>query len=158
MNLAAELDQVHKSTDKTGTAERCASQLEEEQLGLLCAIYISALVRSVPVEITARRVTFGNFFVQFKRKLEQLDGENPIFLATFDITGIELKTDDGPKDVAGMLLILQFARDHSDSMLFSPAELRLERLSNLAERSGSSVKFAQFLIGNYPAIARIAQL
>jgi hypothetical protein len=73
---------------------------------------------------------------------------------SFHADGVEITNRDGPRMLSDMLRLLNYARDHSDTLVFLPFDMRARRLDAVASECGASVRFTRFVCANFPSLQR----
>ena len=165
MTLTDTLDKIwHAGSD----AQLQAEQLAEEAPGrlvlvstcILLCVHLQMLPTSVSVDddegsanlrfsaITVKvqlNTEGANAVVRYKDSSVQVGiSSDPVF----DVDFSNLK-------LANFLFALEYARDHSDTLVFLPPDIRTSRIVAIAESIEFSEENFRFLLGKYPAIARM---
>jgi hypothetical protein len=151
MILDARLDEIWREGDEA--APRLALSLSESERIAAVQLYVSALLDLCPIAVTSTTVTFSNFVATIEEAPRGLISFSDLGTG-YDVGGITIRENDGPGSMSGFMVLLEFARDHSDSLLYLPSDERDARISGLAERGGASARFVSAALAGYPRAAR----
>lgn len=148
MSLTELLDRIHSAGDKRAAAVQIVSETSTEQALEVAYIHLAALIELVPsaagTDLSGAR-EFGNLRVKLSEVNGCADIEYKDCQRNYSVEGVNLTKNDGPSELAGMLMLLQFARDHSDTLFYLPRQERDFRLESIASDCAASVRFVRFI-------------
>jgi|SRR5271156_1380008 len=156
--LAASLDRIHESGGAPETASAVASELSSDDLWQVIILHLAGLLRQEPISggsFETGSVQFESFAVRL-RKVGTSDADIDYYdrNVSFHADGVEITNHDGPRMLSDMLRVLQYARDHSDTLVYLPSEMRARRLEKVASNCGASVPFTRFICARFPSLER----
>lgn len=156
--LAAVLDRIHKSGGAPETAVAAARGLPSGDLRQVTVLHLAGLLRQEPISgrsLDTGRVQFKSFTIRLRTagasnaNIEYHDRN-----LSYHADGVDITNRDGPKTLSDMLLLLQYARDHSDTLCYLSPEMRARRLDALSNNLGTSVPFTRFICARLPSLQR----
>lgn len=156
--LAAVLDRIHESGGDPETAFAAALRLSLDDLWQVIVLHLAGLLRQQPLSGASSdkdRVQFESFTVRL-RKVSPGNANIEYHDRNISIRaqGVDIRNHDGPETLSDMLRLLQYARDHSDTLCYLPSEMRARRLEALARDLGAGVPFARFICAWFPSLLR----
>ena len=117
-------------------------------------LHLAAILESLPRDSAGERLEFPGLSLA----LEETDEEGDIAYGDigigYRVDGAQLARNDGPSTMSGLLELLVYARERSDSLLYVPQAMREDRIAALARGVGASERFVLFLMSKAPAIER----
>jgi hypothetical protein len=156
--LAAVLDRIHESGGALETAAASAMGLPSDDLWRVAVLHLAGLLRQQPIcggSFGRDRVRFKSFAVRLRKAgASNEDIKYYDRNVSFHVDGIGITKHDGPEMLSDMLRLLQYARDHSDTLCYLPPEMRTHRLEALASDLGTGVPFTRFICAWFPSLQR----
>jgi hypothetical protein len=158
LTLAAVLDSIHESGGALGTAVAAALGLPSDELWRVAVLHLAGMLRQQPIcggSFGADRIRFKSFAVRLQWA-DASSGDIKYYDrdVSFHADGVDITNHDGPETLSDMLRLLQYARDHSDTLCYLPSEMRARRLEALSSDLGTSVPFTRFICAWFPSLQR----
>jgi hypothetical protein len=157
--LTAGLNRIHDSGGAPDTAAGVAMRLSSDDLWRVAVMHLAALLRQQPVGAGSPdtgRVQFGSFALSLQYAgFSEADIEYQDRNVSFYADGLEIRSRDGPRTLSNMLLLLHYARDHSDTLVYLPSEIRARRLEAVAFGCSTSPAFTRFICATFPSLQRV---
>ena len=137
--------------------EAVASSMTAAEMREAAIIHLSALMEGEPEGVTDRGFQINGVTLE----LAPTDDASAVIRygdvsKGFAVHGASLARGDGPTSLAALLRLYLYARDRSDTLLYLPAPMRLERISALAAATGSSERFVRYLLARYRSLSERA--
>jgi hypothetical protein len=132
--------------------DTAAAAMDDHEIAAAAVFHAVGLLNWAPTAVSGNRVSLGNLSVEVTPDPNGKIAYRDIG-RSFSIDGAEGAHDDGPSTMSGLLTVLQYARDRADTLLYLPAAMRADRLSNLAHRSGASERFVRSSLVHYRLVA-----
>jgi hypothetical protein len=156
--LTSVLDRLHEAGGASETASAIALVLTPGDLWQVAVLHLAGLLRQEPISGGAPepgRVQFESFSVRLQKAApSDADIEYCDRNIAFHADGVQITNHDGPRMVSDMLRLLQFARDHSDTLCYLPPDMRAWRFEAVASDCGASVAFTRFICARFPSLER----
>lgn len=156
--LMTGLDRIRDDGGSSETASGVASSLSADDLWRVAVVHLAALLRQQPVSAglsETGRVQFASFAVSLQYAgFIEADIDYQDRNVSFYADGVEITSRDGPRMLSDMLLLMHYARDHSDILVYLPSEMRARRLEAAAVRCGASYRFTRFICARFPSLQR----
>ncbi|WP_417783648.1 hypothetical protein [Terasakiella pusilla] len=157
--LASLLDEIWHSQTPQEAANDCLAKSSKKEVAIVSAWYVASLVEGNfnRVEIGEKDFSIFSNKNQAAIKCDVLDGaDNTNFILYYDdiLMGIScdpaysIKISTTKQSLSNLYQILQYIRDHIDSVLMLPGNLRKERFVYLSQKFGIDVLLLQSLILN----------
>lgn len=139
------------------TFEDVASSMTAAEVREAAIIHLSALLEAEPERVTDEDLQVNGLTLQL------VPTDDPGATIRYDdvskgfaVQGASLTRGDGPTSLAALLKIYLYARDRSDTLLYLPALMRAERITDLAQATGASERFVRHLLACYRNLAERA--
>jgi hypothetical protein len=156
--LAALLDRIHESGGAFETASVVALALSSSDRWQVIVLHLAGLLRQEPISggsFETGRVKFRSIAIRLRKAgPSNADIEYSDRNVRFHADGADITNHDGPRTLSDMLRLLQYARDHSDGLVYLPPEMRARRLEAVASDCGASVPFTRFICARFPSLQR----
>ena len=133
---------------------QAARELGSKERREAAVLHLSALLEALPEVMVGDRLDFDGVSASLAETDRGADIDYDDLGLGYRVDGARLARQDGPPTMAGLLELLVYARDRSDTVLFLPNEMRQERILELARRVGASERFVRFVLARAPAIER----
>lgn len=134
--------------------EQAARSLSSDERREATTLHLSALLQSLPVSFSAERIEFPGLSLTLAEVTEGADLAYEDLGLGYRIEGAKVDPSGGPSRMSGLLELLVYARERSDTLTYLPAEMRRERIVDLVKRVGASEPFVRFILAQAPAIER----
>jgi hypothetical protein len=154
MRLDATLDKIAQRPPHAVPLSQSDFALPADQLREAAIIHLATLLSLIPTDASGDPIQFGNLAVGLMPSTMPAQIAYADVGAAFEVRGATISQSDGPGRLLSLLELLQYARDHSDGLLYLPSTIRNDRIEGWAKLTGASVRFVRFLLANYPALAR----
>lgn len=145
------LDRTLDIVEADGPAAAAAA-MSDEEVTTAAVFHATGLLDRVPTAVNGGRVSLGNLSVAITPGLTGEIAYGDIG-RSFAIDGARVAKNDGPRTMSGLLTVLEYARNRADTLLYLPAAMRADRISNLAQRSGASERFVRSSLAHYRSVA-----